>query len=267
MIRNRAVRGWRIHFSKRMWLLLALLALLPVMAWLQYRWIGQVSDAAGQRAKARLDNSIEQLITEFDGEITRAHLIFWQAQPDQEEPPAERIAERFRDWSHRAPYPQLIREVHLIEVSAEPWMVSRVDSTARIERLPEWPPGFTEVRSRMEAMSAPGFRRGVGWDDLSAAGNPVFLVPMREPRGEPEQRSRRFGRPIGWVAVTLDAEFIRREFLPEITRRVFPQSSESEYELMVVKAGDPEATIYQSDPTPARNLLTSPDATAGLFAM
>ena len=36
---------------------------------------------------------------------------------------------------------------------------------------------------------------------------------------------------------------------------------------MVVKAGDPEATIYQSDPTPARNLLTSPDATAGLFAM
>ena len=72
MIRNRAVRGWRVHFSKRMWLLLALLALLPVMAWLQYRWIGQVSDAAGQRAKARLDNSIEQLITEFDGEITRA---------------------------------------------------------------------------------------------------------------------------------------------------------------------------------------------------
>src|SRR5437868_11218681 len=114
MIRNRAARGWRIHFSKRMWLLLALLALLPVMAWLQYRWIGQVSDAAGQRAKARLENSIDQLITEFDGEITRAHLIFWQTPPDQEEP-AARIAERFRDWNRLAPYPPLIKDVRLIE--------------------------------------------------------------------------------------------------------------------------------------------------------
>ena len=60
--------GWKFHFSRRMWLLLALLGLLPVMAWLQYRWIGQVSDAAGQRAKARLENSVEQLITEFDVE-------------------------------------------------------------------------------------------------------------------------------------------------------------------------------------------------------
>src|SRR3954464_9773070 len=105
------MRSWRIHFSRRMWLLLALLALLPVMAWLQYRWIGQVSDAAAQRAKTRLENSIEQLITEFDGEITRAHMIFWMAGPEQEEP-AARIGERFHDWNARAPYPQLIRDVH-----------------------------------------------------------------------------------------------------------------------------------------------------------
>src|SRR5437899_10356255 len=99
MIRNRAVRGWRVHFSKRMWLLLALLALLPMMAWLQYRWIGQVSDAAGERAKARLDSSIEQLITEFDGEITRAHMVFWQMPSAEETGPAERVSERYRDWS------------------------------------------------------------------------------------------------------------------------------------------------------------------------
>src|SRR3954471_6125743 len=102
-MQNRAVRGWRIHFSKRMWLLLALLALLPVMAWLQYRWIGQVSDAAGQRAKARLDSSIEQLITEFDGEITRAHMVFRQMLSDQEQP-AQSFAERYREWIARAPY-------------------------------------------------------------------------------------------------------------------------------------------------------------------
>jgi hypothetical protein len=46
-----------------MWLLLALLALLPVMAWLQYRWIGQVSDAARQRAQTPAQKLV---LTAFD---------------------------------------------------------------------------------------------------------------------------------------------------------------------------------------------------------
>src|SRR5215210_1174416 len=113
---NRTPRGWRFRFSRSMWLLLGLLALLPVMAWLQYRWIGQVSDAAGQRAQLRLDHAVEQMITEFDGEITRAQMVFWQMPPGHEDP-AARFAARYRDWSRLAPYPQLIREIHLIETA------------------------------------------------------------------------------------------------------------------------------------------------------
>src|SRR5260370_37302934 len=76
-MRNRGSGGFRKHFSKRMWLLLALLALVPVMAFEQHRWINQVSDAAHQRAKARLENSVEQLVAELDAEITAADTTFW----------------------------------------------------------------------------------------------------------------------------------------------------------------------------------------------
>ena len=86
-MRNRRAQSWRMHFSKRMWLLLALLALLPVMAFVQYQWIGQVSDAARQRAQARLETSLEHLITEFDAEITRAHMTFWQMPGKTRRPP------------------------------------------------------------------------------------------------------------------------------------------------------------------------------------
>src|SRR5205085_7975098 len=102
---NRRARGWRMRFSKRMWLLLALLALLPVMAFFQYQWIGQVSDAARQRAKARLETSVEHLITEFDSEITRAHMAFWPT-PGEVEPATARFAQRYREWQRLAPYPQ-----------------------------------------------------------------------------------------------------------------------------------------------------------------
>src|SRR6185369_13713976 len=101
-MRKGSARGWRMHFSKRMWLLLALLALLPVLAFIQYQWIGQVSDAARQRAKARLENSLEHLITEFDAEITRAHMAFWQM-PGEREPASVRFANRYQEWNRLAP--------------------------------------------------------------------------------------------------------------------------------------------------------------------
>src|ERR1700731_4611739 len=106
-MRNRGALGWRMHFSKRMRLLLALLALLPVLAYIQYRWIGQVTEAAQQRAKARLENSVEQLIPESDAEITRAHMTFWQM-PADTGPAAARFAQRYQEWIRLAPYPQLI---------------------------------------------------------------------------------------------------------------------------------------------------------------
>src|SRR2546423_13106014 len=111
---NRRARDWRLHFSKRMWLLLALLALLPVMAFFQYQWIGQVSDAARQRAQARLENSLEHPITECDAEITRAHMTFWQMSGEAA-PASARYAQRYQEWNRLAPYPQMIRDVNPIQ--------------------------------------------------------------------------------------------------------------------------------------------------------
>lgn len=268
-------RGWRTNFSRSMWLLLGLLALLPLMAWLQYRWIGQVSDAAGQRAQIRLDHAVEQMITEFDGEITRAHMLFRQMSLDSDDP-ATRFSARYRDWSRLAPYPQLIREVHLIETTAEPWRLSRIEASGTAAALPEWPARFAAVKSRIEEAGRrgpePGFRRMNGFDDLTIDGNPTFLVPIREPRREPDPDRRRrppppFGPPSSWLVVTFDAEFIRREFLPELATRLFAQGTESEFELLVVKASEPESIIFQSHPPASRAQFASPDSTTGLFAM
>jgi signal transduction histidine kinase len=287
---NRSARGWRMHFSKRMWLLLALLALLPVMAFFQYQWIGQVSDAARQRAQARLENSLEHLITEFDAEITRAHMTFWQMFGESSPAsPSERFAQRYQEWNRLAPYPQLIRHVYLIETAGDSSELSRIDKSGHVTPIEEWPADLTEVRSRLEQSSGqPGFRRTASLGDLTINGDPAFLTPMRESSGpdlfrwrtsRSERRSRFRGpesreelrrppsRTVGWAAVALNAEYIKREFLPDLTKRLFTQSGESDFELLVVKAADPQQVIFQSDATPTRALSTAPDATASLFAM
>ena len=269
------MRGFGKHFSRRMWLLLALLALLPVMAFEQYRWINQVSDAAHQRAKARLENSVEQLVTEFDAEITRAHMAFWTLPREPAEVSA-RFAERYQDWNRLAPYPQLIRDIYLIETSSEPWQLSRVDSSGAVAATPEWPADIASLRPRLEEPVRPGspggFRRMSGLEDVTVGGNPAFVVPLREREartpGEPRRRRwDSFPRTTGWAVISFDADYIRREFLPELTRRLFRQGGESDYALRVVPADASDKIVFQTDPAPARELFASPDASASLFAM
>src|SRR5438270_3412136 len=182
-MRNRSAGGFRQHFSRRMWLLLALLALLPGMAFEQYRWINQVSDAAHQRAKARLENSVEQLVTEFDAEVTRARMAFWTMPRDSAEL-SERFAERYQEWNRLAPYPQLIRDIYLIETTAGPWRLSRIDSSGAVEPVAEWPADLEKLRPRLEEPARPGpstgFRRMSGLDDVTVGGSPAFVVPLFE---------------------------------------------------------------------------------------
>jgi two-component system sensor histidine kinase SenX3 len=266
---------FRKHFSKRMWLLLALLALLPVMAFEQYRWINQVSDAAHQRAKARLESSVEQLVTEFDAEITRAHMAFW-AMPREPVEASARFAERYQEWNRLAPYPQLIRDIYLIETSEEPWRLSRIDSSGAVVAVAEWPADLAGLKPRLEEPIRPGppggFRRLSGLDDITINGNPAFVVPLRsgQARTPAEPRRRRWdplaSRPTGWAVISLDGEYIRREFLPDLTKRLFRQGGESDYALLVVRADAPDKIVFQTDPAAARGLFATPDSSASLFA-
>ncbi len=67
--------------------------------------------------------------------------------------------------------------------------------------------------------------------------------------------------------VSLDAEFIRGEFLPDLNKRLFRQDGESDYELLVEAKNSPETIVFQSDPHLTQGVFKSPDASAGIFAM
>ncbi len=218
-MRISGVRKLGKRFSKRMWLLLGLLALLPGMAFIQYLWIGQVSDAARERAKARLENSVQQLVTEFDAEITRAHMTFWTLSGESE-PASKRLVERYAEWNRLAPYPQLIRDMRLIETESEPWRLSRVDSSGNIMPEKEWPPDLAGLRTKLEDRSEQSSFRRMGLDDLTIDGNPAFVVPLREREAwgaEDGRRRRREGRQIAVAQLAHDRmgfSFARRRFHP-----------------------------------------------------
>lgn len=60
-------------------LVVALLALAPLLAALQYRWLGQVSEGERERMKNNLNATAKQFCQDFDGELTAIYMLFQPA--------------------------------------------------------------------------------------------------------------------------------------------------------------------------------------------
>jgi len=80
-------------------LLLLLVVLLPLLAFLQYRWIGQLSDAERERMQANLLAMMSRFSLDFDGELARTFMAFQMGPPPGVERTLHDYAERFARWN------------------------------------------------------------------------------------------------------------------------------------------------------------------------
>ena len=125
--------------SRMMSLLMAMSVLLPLLAALQYYWLGQVSEAATERLQTSLRAGATQFRQDFNREFIRAYLNF---QMDSL-PPRQDIEryhlERFDHWNQTAPYARLISEVSVVDYDEQGHpRLNRLDAKTRRLELTEW---------------------------------------------------------------------------------------------------------------------------------
>ena len=84
------------------------LILLPLLAVLQYRWIGEVSAAERDRLESSLRAASDRFASDFDGELSRLASSF-----------------QIRDGFPDSPAPLIERYQNLIDRTAEPVLKSR----------------------------------------------------------------------------------------------------------------------------------------------
>jgi signal transduction histidine kinase len=261
--------GWKKLLSPRVWMLVVLLGLLPVLALMQYRWIGQVSEAERQRRQAALETSVAQFVTDFDSEITRAYLTFQPVAAREGQGLETRFAERYREWNRLAPYSRLMRGLYVIERNGE-LRLWHATPAGGITSLSKWPEEIADLRSNLlEAgrPGPPGFRP-FGAGALSAERQAVFVMPIPGPRPAPNRpRTPPAPRAMGWTIVVLDAEYIQREFLPDLLRRHFMPGGESNYEIVVERAIERGEVVFQSESGLRPGQFAKPDASAGFFGI
>jgi signal transduction histidine kinase len=260
------------------WVVLStLLALCGVLGILQYRWIGQVSRAERDRLKGSLQSSLSRLAQDFNSEIASyCRTLLPGAAGSDAEAEAE-VAARCELW-RKSNQPALFHRIGIAaagEHGAELRLLNI--ETGKFESA-TWPDRWTRIRERLEARISPEpwrDRRRLNSlpDDMpallelplfSGAGLPPGVAPfgMRGPGSPP----RMFGRTESrWLLIELDLRPIRETILPELIRRHLGSGGASDYQVEVVRRGDPSDVIYRSDPDQTKPIAAGADASASLL--
>ena len=97
------------------WLVTAALILVPVLAVLQYRWIGQLSDAERERHERQLRHSTSALTDDLDIELIRAFIGLRVDGPAVQSGNWTEYADRVAGWHAATAAPEIVRDVLLID--------------------------------------------------------------------------------------------------------------------------------------------------------
>ena len=283
----------------------ALVVLLCVLAWLQYRWLGQVSEAERARMQGTLGAGAAGFTQDFDRELGRIYLSLkldagmWGARD------GDAYAARYDRWRAATPHAQLVRDVYVVDggLAGGQTQLTRFDRAARrFVSTAAWPAEFDALRRRFEqARAMPPPTAHAGAELFAPQPNidhaiPAVIIPIvpDEPArveeddgaggaenngsddagGEASAMGNErklvltnFSPLAAYAVVTLDLDYIKREMWPALARRYFSSGGELDYRISVVDADDPQKIIYQSAPD-VRAAVAAPasgDVRAGIF--
>jgi signal transduction histidine kinase len=263
-----------------------LLVLLPLLAILQYRWIGEVSQAQKRQLEDHLNQAGMRFAQDFDRELNRVLGTFQLRGPAADSDLSDTLAQRFDEAS--ASFPGLVKALFVVLREDHEFNLQKLDVAARKLNPVAWPDEFSDLRENLEQRaSAVRNLRGPGAQEFEAGNRPVFAVPLSdgrfERRGEPPFDTP-FGGPRGgnpgrgsmprtpgpppfrsMAIIELDRNALLQEFIRTILARHFAVEAGAEYRIAIATRGASPQVIYRSEEAFGAEEMQSPDLRIPLF--
>ena len=264
---------------------IALFALLVLLAVLQYRWLGQISDAERAQRRATLATGAVEFAQDFDREVTRAYLLFQAdgpfAAPAADDVLAERFASRYDRWQATARFPRLLKEFYAYSEgdAKQPVRLLRFDPATRRLQAADWPEALKNWRDQLTAAS---------WKDAEPnGGNTLFIRRMPPPVWESapaivvpspvilfgdQKPGTRVTARTAYSLLLIDRDYVTRELMPSLAERHFGHPAQQgigpaglDFKVAVVSKAQAGGVVFQSTPSYAPAVDAPGDAAADLF--
>jgi signal transduction histidine kinase len=222
----------------------ALLLVLAVLAHLQLRWIGEVSDLERHRMQTTLEMTGARVAEDLDREV---NAIVAALHPDFGAPADERVAEMVDQvgrWRARAETPGLIAAVYLVRPRAGGPGIERLEAEQRRFAEMAWPDELAGVRAELGRLRAEGrppdlftMRRP------GSGGRPLVVIPMAFPHPSTPERDPLAG---ALLLIELDEQTLAERTLPRVADAALAWRAGEDVLLSVVDPARPGAVLYRS---------------------
>ena len=241
----------KIHWPSAPKVLTGLLVvLLPVLAFMQYRWVGQVSEGERGRMQRNLETAAEQFRASFDGEINRAIFDLNVGATTARDGTSDQYSERYTRWLDGAEHPQIVGDIFLVDGAEGQLRLRRWNSATHVFEPSLWPEALDHWRPQFEQAYAAA--RALRQPDLTVFNSEESLIlrPLRN-FGNPRPGSRVEPTPVppfGFTVIQLDMSYLRGQMIPALAERHFLNTGEAVYRVVVTDGNDPARVLYRSDP-------------------
>jgi signal transduction histidine kinase len=247
-----------------------LLALIGLLGTLQYRWLGQISDAERERMTSTLNARASAFATEVDRELTRAYLLFQIDQSPDGADVAARLAASYDRWQATARFPRLIKEIDLVPADEE-GKLERFDPSRKLVEPIAWPGSLAPIRgSLLPQRVSPSPQQTMVTRIIPAplvSSVPALIVPT--PVLVTNERGRRAALgalpSLSYTILVLDADYMQEDMLPSLAQQHFRGTGDGiDYQLAVVDTHS-NRLVYRSSPAFSPTSDAPADAAVGLF--
>jgi signal transduction histidine kinase len=262
-----------------------------VLAFLQYNWSNQVSEATS----LRLADSLQMSMINWHLDLFRDFSQICAAlgvDPEGLAPPdVEQFARSFADWKAGAVYPELVSGLYVLQPDGTaPYSATlRFNSSTRRFAPEALPANLGLLREKLARASADtGIDRGTrtassanrirsqlpgqqfvegfypggvltGWRFDPAV--PALVHAIVNDLATPEDKAS----TVQWVVLQLNSEVIRTRILPDLAQRYFQGTEGLDFQVAVVAGGNTGNVIYSSDSGFGRQEVRDADGSMDLF--
>jgi signal transduction histidine kinase len=228
----------------------ALLVLLPALAILQYRWVGQVSVAERERMQRNLRVAAAQFREAFDGEIVRAFLNLRVGAATARDGGSDRYSDRYDAWLDTAAHPKVVADVFIVDAVDGRLRLRRWNAGAHTFEPAAWPPALEPWRRQFQfdldafVNGAWTNRRSTFRDEQSLIIAPIGNLVVSDARLGTQSVTPVFG----YTVLQLDMAYIREQMLPALAQRHFLHTEGGDYRVAVFSEDAAQTVLYRSDP-------------------
>lgn len=241
-----------------------LLGLLVLLAGLQYKWLGQISDAERERMQSRLQDDTKRFAEDFNRELQNSYFTLQPSAESFKKNDWSEFNIRFDLWKKEAKYPELVKDLYFVKRDRNQELLHFDKESGRFENA-VWTEDLLKIKPKLSDEN--------NFQSIDAE-NSALLAIVFEDKEDFRQivinRNRtltenkvpaplNLQNKFGFLIIKLDENIIKNRIFNDLTQKYFAKTDTANFNLAIVDGKD--ETIYKTSETP----VNSGDAAAKLF--